>query len=226
MKKLFLHFIFLIIIIGDLTGEYFQYKILDYSFKPLLLLWIAGYFVLYSKNIDRKVVQLGLAAFIFSWFGDVLLMFTDNDFMFFVLGLASFLIAQLMYINLFLRTINLSGKKPFLKKRPFWLIVYIAYGLIFYMILFSHLDAVLKVAVLLYMLALLGMSVMALNRYGNGHPVSFALVFVGSILFVLSDTMIATNTFITEIPYEGILIMTTYISAQFLIMKGILKQYE
>ncbi len=226
MKKFFLHFIFLIIVIGDLAGEFFQYKILDYSFKPLLLVWIAGYFVLYSKNIDRKVVQLGLAAFIFSWFGDVLLMFTDNDFMFFVLGLASFLIAQLMYINLFLRTINLSGKKPFLKKRPFWLIVYIAYGLIFYMILFSHLDAVLKVAVFLYMLALLGMSVMALNRYGNGHPVSFALVFAGSILFVLSDTMIATNTFITEIPYEGIFIMATYISAQFLIMKGILKQYE
>ena len=67
---------------------------------------------------------------------------------------------------------------------------------------------------------------MALNRFGNGHPISFSLVFTGSLLFVFSDTMIAVNRFLTPIPYEGILIMTTYISAQYLIMRGLLKQYE
>ena len=76
------------------------------------------------------------------------------------------------------------------------------------------------------MLALLGMSSMALNRYGNGHPISFSYVFVGSLLFVASDTMIALNKFMIAIPYEGIFIMLTYISAQYLIMKGLLKQYE
>jgi len=179
-----------------------------------------------AKNIDKKVVRLAVFAFIFSWFGDILLMFGEIDFIYFMIGLVSFLVAQIFYIFLFLRTINISGKMPFLKKKPYFLIAYIAFGLIVYTVLYSHLYAVLRIAVFVYMVALLSMSAMALNRFGNGHPISFSLVFIGSLLFVLSDTMIALNKFLAPIPYEGILIMTTYISAQYLIMRGLLKQYE
>lgn len=226
MKKYLFHLLFLIIVVGDLTGELLQIKWIDYSFKPFILIWIGGYFLMYAKNIDKKVFQLAMFAFVFSWFGDMLLMFGEIDFIYFLVGLVSFLIAQIFYIFLFLRTINISGKMPFLKKKPYWLILYIAFGLIVYTILYSHLDAVLRIAVFVYMTALLSMSAMALNRFGNGHPVSFSLVFIGSLLFVLSDTMIALNKFLTPIPYEGIFIMTSYISAQYLIMRGLLKQYE
>ncbi len=226
MKKYLFYFLFLIIVAGDLTGELLQIKWIDYSFKPFILIWIGGYFLMHARNIDKKVVQLAVFAFVFSWFGDMLLMFGEIDFIYFMVGLVSFLIAQIFYIFLFLRTINISGKMPFLKKKPFWLIAYIAFGLIVYTILYDHLDAVLKIAVFVYMTALLSMSAMALNRFGNGHPISFSLVFIGSLLFVLSDTMIALNKFLAPIPYEGILIMTTYISAQYLIMRGLLKQYQ
>ncbi len=226
MKKYLFYFLFLIIVAGDLTGELLQIKWIDYSFKPFILIWIGGYFLMHARNIDKKVVQLAVFAFVFSWFGDILLMFSDIDFIYFLLGLVSFLIAQIFYIFLFLRTINISGKMPFLKKKPFWLIAYIAFGLIVYTILYSNLDAVLRIAVFVYMVALLSMSAMALNRFGNGHPISFSLVFIGSLLFVLSDTMIALNKFLAPIPYEGIFIMTTYIGAQYLIMRGLLKQYE
>ena len=133
---------------------------------------------------------------------------------------------RVFYVFLFLRTINLSGKKSFLKKKPVWLIAYIAYGIVIYIILFPHLDGVLKPAVLIYVLAILSMSSMALNRLENGHPKSFTLVFVGSLFFVASDSMIAINRFLVPIPYEGLLIMSTYIGAQYLIMRGILMQYE
>ena len=226
MKKFFIHFLFLIIIVGDLSGEFLQIKWLDYSFKPLIMIWIGLYFLKNAKHFDRKVVNLAVFAFSFSWLGDILLMFSEKGFVFFILGLASFLVAQTGYILLFLRTINLSGKKPFLKKKPYWLIAYIAYGLIVYIVMYNYLDEVLKIAVFIYMIALLGMSSMALNRYGNGHPISFSYVFIGSLLFVFSDTMIAINKFLVVIPYEGVLIMTTYISAQYLIMRGLLKQYE
>lgn len=226
MKKYLFYFLFLIIVAGDLTGELLQIKWIDYSFKPFILIWIGGYFLMHARNIDKKVVQLAVFAFVFSWFGDILLMFSDIDFIYFLLGLVSFLIAQIFYIFLFLRTINISGKMPFLKKKPFWLIAYIAFGLIVYTILYSNLDAVLRIAVFVYMVALLGMSAMALNRFGNGHPISFSLVFIGSLLFVLSDTMIALNKFLAPIPYEGIFIMTSYIGAQYLIMRGLLKQYQ
>ncbi len=225
MKKLLLHLVFLIIVIGDLTGEFLQLPTIDYIFKPLILLWIGGYFYLNSKGIDHTVVRMALSAFVASWAGDLFLMFS-NEFIYFVLGIASFLTAQVFYIFLFLRTINLSGKKSFLKKKPVWLILYMVYGIAVYILLFPHLEGVLKLAVLIYVLAILSMSSMALNRFGNGHPNSFTLVFTGSLLFVASDTMIAINRFLAPIPYEGLLIMTTYIGAQYLIMRGLLKQYE
>lgn len=225
MKKILLHFLFAVIVIGDLLGEYQQSTQLDYIFKPLILAWIAMYFLLLARQIDRKVVRLALLAFLASWCGDLFMMFAA-DFIYFILGIASFLVAQVVYAFLFLHTINLSGKKPFLKKKPFWMIPYIAYGIIIYIVLFPHLGAVLRISVFVYVVAILSMSVMALNRYGNGHPVSFVLVFSGSLLFIVSDSLIAVNRFLVAIPFEGLLVMSTYIAAQYLIMRGLLMKYE
>lgn len=225
MKKILLHLLFAIIVIADLSGEFLQNSQIDHLAKPLILIWIGGYFLSHAKSMDKTLVKLAGFGFLFSWFGDLFMMFSA-EFLYFVLGIVSFLVAQIVYAFLFLRTINISGKKPFLKKKPAWLIFYIAFGLIIYILLFNHLDAVLKVVLFIYMLAILFMSAMALNRYGNGHPLSFSLVFVGSLFFVASDSMIAINRFLMPIPFEGLLIMSTYIVAQFLIMKGILKQYE
>ena len=225
MKKILVHLLFIIIVAGDLLGEYLQNPQIDHIFKPFILIWIGGYFLLHSKHFDKKVVKLATYAFLFSWAGDLFMMFAVEN-LFFTLGLASFLVAQLWYAFLFLRTINISGKKPFLKKKPVWMIPFIAFGLIIYIVLFPHLDIVLRIAIFVYILAILTMAAMALNRYGNGHPISFSLVFTGALFFVLSDTLIAINRFLVEIPYEGLCVMSTYILAQFLIMKGILKQYE
>lgn len=226
MKKLFFHLVFLIIVVGDLTGEYLQLKWIDYAFKPFIMIWIGSYFLVHAKNVDNKIIRLTITAFLFSWVGDILLMFGEKGFNFFILGLVSFLVAQILYVFLFLRTIKLSGKRSYFKKNPYWLIAYIAYGLIIYIVLYNSLEGVLKIAVFIYILAILSMSSMALNRFGNGHPLSFTFVFIGSLLFVLSDSLIAVNRFLTPIPYEGIFVMSTYISAQYLIMKGLLKQYE
>lgn len=225
MKKVLLHFPFVIIVVGVLSGQFLQVPWIDYVFKPFIMIWIGTYFLSNTKNIDKKVVRFACFGFLFSWFGDLFMMFS-GEFIYFVLGIASFLTAQVLYAFLFLRTINISGKKSFLKKKPFWLIPFIAFGLIIYIVLFNHLDAVLKIAIFVYMVAILTMSSMALNRYGNGHPISFSLVFAGSLFFVVSDSLIALNRFLVSIPHEGLFIMSTYIAAQYLIMMGILKQYE
>ncbi|MCE4562969.1 lysoplasmalogenase [Maribellus sp. CM-23] len=226
MKKFLLHALFAVIVVGELAGGFIPIKNNELIFKPLIMIWIAGFFFLHAKGIDKTVRKLAGLGFLASWGGDVLLMFTSDNELFFILGIASFLAAQVFYAFLFLRTIEISGKKSFLKKQPVWMIPYIAFGLIVYIVLFPHLDAVLKVAVLVYLIAILIMASTALNRYGNGHPVSFTLVFSGALLFVLSDTLIAANKFLMAIPLGGLLIMTTYIAAQYLIMTGILKQYE
>jgi len=76
------------------------------------------------------------------------------------------------------------------------------------------------------MTALLGMSAMALNRFKAVNSVSFFLVFTGSVLFVISDSLIAIDKFLNSIPHDRFWVMSTYISAQLLIMMGILKQFE
>lgn len=225
MKKFLFHFFFVLIAVGVLVGQYSNNSQIDHLFKPFILIWIAAYFFAHIKNKDKAVLKLAGFGFLFSWSGDIFMMFS-SEYLFFILGIVSFLIAQILYAFLFLRTITLSVKKPFLKKKPIWLIPFIVFGLLVFILLFEHLDSVLLFAIFIYIIGILFMSSMALNRYGNGHPISFSLVFSGSLFFVVSDTLIAVNRFLVTTPYAGLFVMATYIAAQFLIMKGILKQYE
>jgi uncharacterized membrane protein YhhN len=222
MKKILFSVLFALSVIGVFTGIVLHVKWLDYLFKPLIMISVGGYFLTCSKNIEKKVVWLALFAFLFSLFGDSFLMFPD----FFIPGLASFLFAQIFYILLFHGTIKISSGKPYLKRKYFWLLGYLIYGLTIYFILFENLDSVLRIAVFIYMLALLGMSAMALNRYKTVSSASFKLVFYGSVLFVISDTLIALDKFLTPISNVRYFVMSTYIAAQYLIMRGILKQFE
>lgn len=222
MKKILFTFLFILSVTGVFAGIFLHLKWLDYIFKPLIMILIGGYFISSSENIDKKTIRLALFAFLFSLFGDSFLMFPD----FFIPGLASFLVTQIFYILLFKRIINQSEREPFLKKNPAFLIGYVVYGSVVYYLLFGNLDFVLKIAVFVYMLALLGMSVMALNRYKTVFSISFNLVFFGSLLFVISDSLIAIDKFLTPIPNVRIFVMSTYIAAQYLIMHGILKQFD
>lgn len=224
-RKLFL-FLFLISVIGVITGILLHIKWLDYISKPLIMISIAGHFLLNSKNVDKKVLKLALIAFLFSLVGDSFLMITNGGVIYFMLGLASFLVAQISYICLFRQTVIIEGREPFLKKNTLYLIGYFIYGISIYILLFNHLDYVLKIAVFVYMLALLSMSAMALNRFKVVNPASFSFVFFGSVLFVISDSIIALNKFLIPIPNDGLFVMSTYMTAQFLIMMGVLKQFE
>ncbi len=226
MKKSLFTFIFAISVIGVFAGIILHIKWLDYIFKPLIMISIGGYFLLNSEKIKKIIVRFAIVAFLFSWFGDIFLMFANQGTIYFMVGLVCFLIAQIFYISLFRQTIQFSGREPFLSGNKIYLIAYILYGATIYILLFNHLDIVLKIAVFIYMSAILGMSAMALNRYKTVSPASFLFVFIGSILFVFSDSMIAIDKFYSPIPNDRIFVMSTYIAAQYLIMRGVLKQFD
>jgi uncharacterized membrane protein YhhN len=226
MKKHLFTILFVISVIGVFTGIVFHIDWLDYLCKPLIMISIGSYFLQNSKKLNKNLVWYALIAFLFSLFGDIFLMFIDKQMIFFLLGLASFLVAQVAYIFLFHQTIKISGGESFLRKNSLYLNGYILYGVIVYGLLFNQLDIPLKIASFAYMLALLGMSAMALNRFKAVNSSSFFLVFAGSVLFVISDSIIALDKFLTPIPGDQLLVMTTYIAAQYLIMRGILKQFE
>ena len=79
-----------------------------------------------------------------------------------------------------------------------------------------------KPVIIIYAFSLILMSMMALNRSGRVGARSARLVFLGSLFFLLSDSMIAVNKFHAAIPLAGFLIMITYITAQYLIMRGLI----
>ena len=97
--------------------------------------------------------------------------------------------------------------------------------MIIYLILYKYLDTVLKFAVPAYMVAILTMSMMALNRKEAVNSNSFFLVFGGSLLFIISDTLLAINKFAEPIPFERLFVLGSYIAAQYLIMRGVIRQF-
>lgn len=73
----------------------------------------------------------------------------------------------------------------------------------------NHMDT-LVVPVLMYIVIISQMS-------WTGFLSHNIWVIIGSILFVLSDSILSWNMFVSEIPHSDILIMTTYYIEQFLI---------
>ena len=68
------------------------------------------------------------------------------------------------------------------------------------------------------------MAVMAVNRKGRVNTLSFNLIFYGAILFLLSDSILAYNKFVSPIGFSGLAIMSTYMAAQYLIVIGVVER--
>jgi len=224
MKKqtsLILHLIFLVIVLIELVGRFTDNINLEYPVKPLIMIWIAVYFLLFRKKKNFTIPVL--VAFFFSWLGDNFLMLSGKDEMFFYAGVGAFFFAQLAYIYIYTRYRE-EKRKGYLQKNPLIIVLFLLYvGGLFY-ILLPGLEGMMNAIILVYALSLMGMFMMALNRRGRVNPSSFRYVFFGSLLFLASDSMIAINKFDTEIPMAGFWFMLTYIFAQYLIMRGLIQE--
>ena len=154
------------------------------------------------------------AALALSSLGDVLL---DLDpVRLFVFGLASFLVAHLVYTVLFLRSrrrpIELSGPRGALVL----LMIFTAASLGSWLI--PSLGR-LMVPVAIYMFAITAMVVSAIvARFASPW------VAVGAILFLVSDSVLAINKFKMTLPYRDIVVWSTYYLGQYAIATGFLSQ--
>jgi len=189
--------------------------------KPLIMPILAGVFFFKTRDIERQVPVFYLyLAMLFSFFGDVLLMFMDQGENYFITGLAAFLFAQVFYIITYkqyrYKSSNVSGG---VIKMVYSLMV-IVYSLILWISLFSYLGEML-IPVTLYTLTILIMVIMAISRHNRTSRLSFYLVFSGAVIFLISDSMIAINKFMVPVPYERLLVISTYMIAQFLIVTGL-----
>ncbi len=185
--------------------------------KPFLVPFLLFAVVRFGKFSTQKWL---LIALLFSWIGDVILLFADRNELYFILGLISFLIGHLSYITLFIqqkKDYN-GGKTPL-----FWVLILVV---LFYLksmlaLLFPTLGA-LKIPVTLYATTISIMLIVAFLGYFSWKKIGKYFILIGAVAFVISDSLLAINKFNTALPFALFWIMLPYLMAQYAIVHGIL----
>jgi uncharacterized membrane protein YhhN len=190
---------------------------LAWYFKPLLISSLI--FGIRNFVFDGRGLLLG--ALLASLLGDTILMFADKGALFFILGLIAFLLAHILYILLFVR-ITPTGKAFDKKKYRIGSLLVAVYLAIFLSYLMPHLGTML-LPVGIYGITISLMLILAWRYSLSITNPADKMVILGAILFVCSDSILAINKFVNPVNGTSILIMCTYIPAQFLLVSGILK---
>ncbi len=214
MKPRIIFWIYVGTSLANLVGQLVSSEDLERYTKPLLMPLLLFY--VYKSSIGNttlKVILLSVAL-LFSWLGDVVLMFQANE-TYFILGIGLFLIAQVTYILVLRKSTYRKAELNLTKIVPF-----LIYGAILFYVLLPAGDF--TVPIIVYGIVILVMMINASMRKGHTSERSYQLAFLGSILFVLSDSVLAVNAFKEPVPYAGFFIMSTYCAAQYLLVEGIL----
>lgn len=240
MKQQIIRISFIILALIELFAEFSGNIKLEFFTKPLLMPFLIMYVLFTIKGSLNGIYKWLVIALAMSWVGDVTLMLTpvsleDTEIMgipknkyYFFVGLIGFFIAHVYYIKIYIQNIKLGSFSLFQKNKLLFIPIAIYTLILLYIIVpvvYSNPEKSLAtIPVIFYACILASMVAFALNRYQNTHIKSFVLVLVGSIFFLFSDSIIALNFLATEngIPHGKRLIMTTYITAQFLITEGVL----
>lgn len=204
----------------NLASTLLDSSTLNYLSKPLLLLCLLVAWVMHSQ-LQSRFARLIAGAFLFSWFGDLLLMLVSSPWgekvPFFIFGLASFLIAHLFFIAAFWRW--KGQRKGLVQQKPWLLIPFLAFWAALLYVLWPGLGD-LRLPVFAYSLVIIVMTVSAHNLLNLLDKPFSQYLSLGTILFVLSDSLIAVNKFAQAFTGASFAIMLTYIVAQYLIYLG------
>lgn len=193
-----------------------------YVTKPLVMILLIGWMSIHGGwNAPVLWFTLGAA---FALIGDICLMLPGN---YFLAGLASFLIAHLLYITgFFTESLFLS---------PLW----VATGVIvtsFAVFLTRKIRQEvhrktgarrLRWSVTIYSIAVTAMFLSALStiQKPDWSPSTYFAVALGGMLFYLSDTLLAYDRFVSTIQHGRLMVRITYHLGQILLLAGVLTHF-
>ena len=208
VEEIFL-LVYIILSAVHIIGEVYEKITIRYITKPMLMPILLLFYVTATTTIWFGIIS----ALICGCIGDILLMFKKEEL--FTFGLLSFLIGHIAYTATFVSgaTITIVGGIA--------IIPYILTIAILYKFLSPGLEKM-KGPVVVYMIVIMTMSYTSLLRALNLMEMMAFIVVIGTILFIVSDGIIAVNKFKREIPHAQVLIMITYLCGQFLIVYGMI----
>jgi uncharacterized membrane protein YhhN len=210
--------LFLIITAADIFAIASGNEDLRWFTKTFILPILFGFIFSSLAIIKSFVHKWVLAALVFSWIGDVLLMAEPYNSKFFIFGLISFLIAHICYIDFF----QVVKKKEGVKTNLLLVLPVVVYYIALIGLLYSHLG-VLKIPVIVYGAVISAMLAFALHMAFIKYKDAGGSMMLGAILFILSDSVLAINKFYQPFQYADIIIMITYAFAQLFIVLGVIK---
>ncbi|MFY0603326.1 MAG: lysoplasmalogenase [Flavobacteriaceae bacterium] len=185
-------------------------KSIEMITKPLITTSLV---VVYLLSVSKPNFWY-VSALFFAFWGDVLLLFQDQ---FFVFGLASFLLAHILFITVsskFLAKVKVL--KILTHSFPFLVLL----GLLIY-IIYPNLGA-LFIPVLLYGIVISVFGVVTFLIYTNEKTTENLWLFIGALTFIVSDSILAIHKFYQASEMLANSIMITYIIAQYLICKAMI----
>ena len=214
IQYLLIFVLYCLLSILNLSAEFGLGQNLIYATKPLLMP-ILGLF--YFMNFRKQAARFDwylLIGLVFAFGGDTVLMLARPDNKLFLPGLLLFLCTHIFYIAAFFEY------KGDYKKLLFPLIPLSLYAFFLNAYLWDGLG-ILQIPILIYSLVITTMAITAFFLWKRISIVSVYLIFIGIILFIFSDSMIALSRFSElNIPQPRLLIMSTYLLGQALIVLG------
>lgn len=202
--------VFLLVAITDVYAVITQNKSLEMIFKPLLMTTLV---VVYLVSVKKPNFWL-ISALFFSFWGDVFLLDKAN---YFVFGLASFLLAHIMYIKM---TTQFLTKKAMSKI----VLAAIPFVLLFTALLFLIFDNLgeMLVPVIVYGITIATFGASTLLNYQQEKTTANTWLLLGALLFIASDSLIALNNFYQPKHLFDVSIIILYVVSQYLIVKAVI----
>lgn len=173
-----------------------------YVVKPLTMAAVMAIALLekYPHRVYQIWILGGLGC---SVVGDVFLMLRRKRFL---EGLASFLAAHVCYIVAFLSTmtfhLSLGTLLPFL-----------VYALFIMRVLFPYAGSE-KAPLAVYIAVIMVMAALAAERFIGAGGTKALFAFIGAMLFVVSDSVLAANRFVRKFSAAQAVILSAYFAAQ------------
>jgi uncharacterized membrane protein YhhN len=217
--------VFLIAFIVNLIGEYLikgddesKCVFLRWVSKPLLMVLLIGLYI----TAVPTLVWFAVFALAFGWIGDIFLMF-DYQSRFYLLGSGAFLLGHISYILDY--SLTFGNIADFALWR---LALYLPVLLIFLVYAFPRINGRMKgkekPVTMIYGAILLLMALATLFRLPVVDILDprFLYVWIGALLFVLSDAILSVDRFHKRISRGMVWIMSTYAIGQFFIVYGLI----
>ncbi len=201
--------LFIVVALLDILGIVLDKHYLRLFFKPLILPSLLLMYTLASSQKNTWYV----GALILSFLGDVFLLFNGKQY--FMLGLGAFLLAHLCFIKVVLQKMGKASLNNLLLS----FIIFFGFLFCLLFVLKGHLGAM-QIPVMVYGVIITSFGALSLTNYLQNKTKAALVLLIGALVFISSDSMLALNKFYMPKEFLNLMVMVTYIVAQYLIFRA------